>query len=40
MKGHQWRLIVDSLLLGVVGVLSTQAFPALLQLSQYLFLTW
>lgn len=40
MEGQQRRLILDTLLLGVVGALSAQVFTALLRISQNFLLTW
>lgn len=40
MEGQQRRLILDTLLLGVVGALSAQVFTALLRIFQTLLLGW
>ena len=40
MGGHQRRLLIDSVLLGVVGALAAQVFVFLLRWSQTIFLGW
>jgi CIC family chloride channel protein len=37
---HQWRLILDTVFLGVVGALSAQLFMLLLGFAQTVFLAW